>query len=220
MIDYIPSREADMQLWVINFDTLVTAAPASYGLVAADAVAIGAVVDAFNAALTLARDPATRTKSTVADKNGKKAAMLQVVRSYAMLVKANDGVSDQSKVDLGLRLDDGDPSPIPAPLSWPLLNIVAAGPLIHELRFADSATPDSKAKPPGAASLQLVASVGEAPPAGPETCATKAHASRNPINVSFSSAEAGQTAHYWARWVTQKGLTSPWSQMSSLTIAA
>ena len=36
---YLPTREPELRDWVVNFSNLITAAPATYGLVAADATA-------------------------------------------------------------------------------------------------------------------------------------------------------------------------------------
>jgi len=41
----IPSRDADLDTWLLNFKTLIAATPTNYGLVAADATAI---TNAFN----------------------------------------------------------------------------------------------------------------------------------------------------------------------------
>ena len=74
MPDYIPSSDGPALDWMQNFSALITAAPATYGLVAADATAIAAAVSAFDTALTAAIDPATRTKVTVITKNENRAA--------------------------------------------------------------------------------------------------------------------------------------------------
>ena len=97
---YLPTREPELRDWVVNFSNLISAAPATYGLVAADATAIAAAVDDFVAKYLLASDPTTRTLGTVADKDGAKAEMLTIIRSYAMRIKATAGVSDADKLNL------------------------------------------------------------------------------------------------------------------------
>src|SRR5438874_13150429 len=73
---YLPAREAELGQWVTNFSTLITASPGSYGLLAGDAASIAAYVNAFNSALAVVANPATKTRATVAAKDGAKAAML------------------------------------------------------------------------------------------------------------------------------------------------
>ena len=44
---YIPAKDALFATWLENFSTLLTAAPATYGLTAPDATAVDAVNTAF-----------------------------------------------------------------------------------------------------------------------------------------------------------------------------
>src|SRR5438105_3306455 len=98
MADYLPSKETQLSAWVANFSTLITATPGAYGLMASDAVTIASAVNLFTAALTLALNPATKTKATVADKNAKKHSMLVTIRQYAQVIKRNLGVSNEAKI--------------------------------------------------------------------------------------------------------------------------
>lgn len=215
---YIPTREGDLSLFVTNFDTLITANPATYGLVAGDAVTIHTYVDTFLTALAAASNPGTKTIVTVADKDGAKAAMLQIVRSYAQQIKANRGVADQDKVSLGLTLNDGTPTPIPAPSTQPIISVIGATPLTHVLRFADSVTPDKRSKPYGSIGLQLWRYVGDTAPTGPEQYEFAEFVTRQPFDSSYSGSQVGKRAWYCARWQTATGLVGPWSAPVSFTI--
>src|SRR5689334_12821487 len=98
----IPTKDAACRDYAVNFDTLVTANPPRYGLVVLDGTTIHTYVSDFVAKLLLAKDPATRTKVTIAAKDGAKSSMLVILRGYGAQVKANRGVSDDDKVALGL----------------------------------------------------------------------------------------------------------------------
>jgi len=124
---YIPSREADMDAWLLNFKTLIAANPASYGLVAGDATAISAAYAAWNAAYLAATNPTTRTRATVQTKNQQKANVLSVVRGYAASIRANRAVTDALKIGLGLHIHDAQPTPIPPPSTYPVLTIQGLG---------------------------------------------------------------------------------------------
>src|SRR5438046_3013565 len=159
MGSYIPTRDAELGQWVGNFSTLISASPATYGLVAGDAAAIAGYVNAFVAALTVVNNPATKTKATVAAKDGAKAAMLDIVRPYAQQVRNNNGVSNADKTALGLTIVDRTPTPVPPPTSSPLLSVIGATPGEHTLRYSDANTPDSRRKPAGTIGLQLFVAV-------------------------------------------------------------
>jgi hypothetical protein len=216
---YLPPKEADLNLWVLNFDTLLTAAPATYGETAPVALAVHTPTDAFIAALSLATDPGTRTHSTIAAKDAAKAAMLAALRPVATRIKANAGVSDASKVAIGVGVKDTALTPISTPTTQPLLSIVRATPLQHEIRFADAMTPDKRHKPFGATALILFCSVGSTPPAIPENSPFKALVTKQPYFHGFDVGDVGKIAFYYGRWVTRTGLLGPMSAVASMTVA-
>jgi hypothetical protein len=220
MPDYIPSSDGPALDWMENFSALITAAPATYGLVAADATAIAAVVSAFSTALTAAIDPATRTKVTVNTKNEKRAAAQALCRQYAAVIKHNAGVTDSDKIALGVPPVNNERTPVPAPGTSPLLNVIGNTPGVQTVRFADSATPDSAAKPVGAAQLQLFVAVGDAPVSDPTAADFQGAHTRNAVYVNFDAAQDGKVATYFARWCGIRGDVGPWSLPVSMRIAA
>lgn len=215
---YIPSRESVLVTWAINFDTLITAAPATYGLVAADATSIHSYVAAFSAAYTLASDAVTRTLGTVADKDAKKAAMLDVLRSYAQRIKLNAGVADMDKVNLGLNLDSTTATPIPPPSTYPLQSLSVPVPLQIECRISDSSTPDSAAKPFGAIGAQVFVNTLANPPTDPTTWKFAGFATRSTFRLVFDGVDSGKVASIIMRWQNRKGETGPCSQTQGMTI--
>ena len=63
---YIPAKDALFAAWLLNFSTLLTASPVTYGLTAPDAVTVAGVNGTFQAAYATATNPATRTSGAVA----------------------------------------------------------------------------------------------------------------------------------------------------------
>lgn len=219
-MDYIPRRNADLRDWAANFAALISADPGAYGLSAPEAAAVQSAADAYTSAYTAAADPSTRTGSTVAARREARAALLSVVRRAAGIIRASASVTAAQRAALGLTVPAGGPTPVPAPATFPLIGVVGATPGRHELRFADSATPDRKAKPPGAIGLQLFCAVGHGAGATPDGARLVGQFTANPIRVDHRAADAGKPAAYFARWVTRRGLTGPWSAGVSFTIAA
>lgn len=217
---YLPPRDNALRDWLDNFSTLISASPATYGLVAADATAIASVVNDFGDALTIAVNPTTRTVPSVADKDAKKAAALQIVRPYAIQIRNNLGVSNEDKAGLGLTLVDPGKTPIPAPSTNPILSIIGATPGAHTLRFADANTPDKRGKPFGASGLEVWRVIGTTPVMTPDGALFMGMVTRQPFASAFNAADNGKTCTYFARWSTQKGLTGPWSAPVSMTIVA
>jgi len=217
---YIPPRDADLVPWATNFTTLITAAPATYGLVAADAVAIDAVVQPYLAAQTLVDNPATRTSVTIADKNNKKQAMLVTCRAYAQTIANNAGVTDADKITLGLNLPNNNPSPIPAPTSSPIVTVIGATPSQLTIRYADENTPASRAKPQGVVALQLFIGVDTITLTDPADAVFEALVTKQPFAVTFDPTDAGKIATMFGRWSTRTGLVGPFSLAASFIVPA
>lgn len=216
---YIPATDVGFRDWLVNFDALTAVNFAAYGITSGQATDITNVTAAYVAALTAATDPSTRTPATIAAKNTAKADALVLVRPIAQQIKANPAVTDEQRAELGLVIDKFPPTPVPAPLTFPLLDILNATPGIHTIQYRDSETPFSKAKPPGALLMELWQAVGTAPAPDPTTAAFVRSETKCPFQVAQLPENAGKIATYFARWVTRTGLVGPWSSGVSLTIA-
>lgn len=221
---YIPPKDADFKAWVLNFAALTLATPALYGLTPADAAIIDSAASDFSSKYDLAVDPPTRTKPSVAAKDASRAATLDVVRPYSIQIRNNQGVSNQDKLDLGLNVPDFTPTPVPAPTTSPTINIVAATPLQHTFRFADSVTPTTRGKKPfGVLALQLYRSVTVAPAVDPDTADFVGNYTKNPAAVNYVAGDRGKYSTLFARWVTRSGplgvaQVGPWSDPISMVI--
>ena len=232
---YIPARDSTLDNWSDNFQTLIAASPATYGLVAADATAITNAFTLWHAAYLLGGsagsppvplNPSTFTRVTVADKNSQKIAMTGLLRSYAAQIRINPGVSNADKTALGLNLPNNSPSPIGAPTTFPLLNLVSAGPGSHTVRFADSTTPSLRKKPVGTVGMQLFRGVGTNPIVDVTLTSFLDQLTTQPYMSVFDVADRGKIATYFARWINRgrqaggaAALVGPWSSPVSLTVA-
>lgn len=58
------------------------------------------------------------------------------------------------------------------------------------------------------------------PANGPEDAKLVGKFTRNPIGVDFASKDGGKVATYYARWVSRRGETGPWSAPVRMHIAA
>jgi hypothetical protein len=216
---YIPKADAAALAWMINFRDLIGQNYAAYGSAAGDAQAVRDAVDPFAAAYATAQAPPTRTRPNIAAKDAARRAAEATCRRYAQMLKTNVALTHQQRAALGLTIADAVHSPIPAPQTSPLLTIIAATHLAHTLRYADAATPARRAKPPGAMQLQLHRTIGPVAASSPQQAAFYRAFTRQPLEVSFSAADQGQVATYFARWATRTGLVGPWSLPVHMTVA-
>jgi hypothetical protein len=219
-LDFIPAQDAQALGWMQTFAAGISSSPATYMMSAAEAAGVQSAVDAFAAAYADAIDPAQRTPVVVAIKDEMRNAAAQLCRQYAGLIKLNAGISDPDKIAIGVRPVNPNRDPIECPQTQPQLNVVAATFGTHTLRFADSLTPESGAKPFGASELQLFVAIGTAPITDPLEGRFYSKFTRNPLPVAFAHADNGKQASYFARWAGRRGDVSPWSNPVSLAIAA
>jgi hypothetical protein len=217
---YIPQRDADARDWYLNFSVIVAANLVALGLAAGDSGAIAGAANNYSAAYLTAVNPSTRNSTTVAAKDAAKANASFICRPYAQRIQASPTVSNALKLSLGLIIRDRVPTRTPAPVTFPLLNVINATPGEHLVRFTDSLSPATRAKPPGAISMQLYRTVTATTPAPtPDGSLFVGNFSRNGIAVPQEFADAGKVATYFARWINRRGEPGPWGGGVSLTIA-
>lgn len=202
---YIPSQDAAYDAWLANFSTLITAAPATYGLTAPNAVTIAAAQASWNAAYILATTPATRTTPAIADKDAERLLSEQVARPFATDISRNPAVTNLDKTAVGVNLPNTARTPVPPPLTIPGLSLVAAVHFVHTLAFRDTATPTTKAKPFGAIGMELWRTLAVGPSVDPATATQVGVLTKSPNAIGYTAPDVGKTATYWGRWVTRSG---------------
>lgn len=213
---YIPAPDAAFSAWLQNFSNLLSATPTDFGLTAPDATAVAAQNTAFQAAYTLAIDPATRTSPTVAAKDAARVTAEAVVRPYAIQISLNASVTNENKTAIGVNIPNRSPVPVPPPTTFPQLGFRSAEPLIHVLQYQDSGLGTGKKKPVGAIGLELWRSVGTVAATDPAQADYYGQFTKSPLRSSFESAQVGKVCTYFARWITRSGpggiaQTGPWS---------
>jgi hypothetical protein len=226
-VAYLPRTDALLNTWAQNFSTLVSATPTAYGLTAGQATTFASAKSDFATKLAASSNPSTRTLSTVAAKNTSRASLLVLIRSYMALVQAFPAITPTQLSDLGLTVRKTTPTPIPAPVTKPIVSPTGSSSASVSIRMSDETTPDSKARPFGAKAMEVWASVGIAPPAGPDATTFRGLATKNTVGpgsrafvVAFDNADVGKTAYLYGRWVNAAGQPGPWSSIATATIAA
>ncbi|HWL92304.1 MAG TPA: hypothetical protein VNT79_02115 [Phycisphaerae bacterium] len=217
---YIPSKTAERRVWLENFRDLIVADPNRYAITAGDATFIDQMVDDWIAAYLVANTPETRTPVSVAQFGVVQAMVMPTIRIYAQFIKANFAVTPEDKIALGLNLTNPSSVPIPAPSTVPLLSIIGATMGEHTVRYADQNTPNSRAKPFGAAMILVFANIAEAQDNNPDIARFIKVATVNPVGVQYAHDDNGKTATLFAKWVTRRGLEGPWSAPASFTIVS
>lgn len=210
--NYIPTTLADRATWMANFAAYVAINYLALGLQASDNTVIQAKLGAFAAAYEAAQTAGTRTPVTIAAQVTSDNDALQTARFYAQNINNNPGTTDDQRAALQITIRQTTPrGRIAAPATWPVLTMRNVGPLQHTIIWRDSEAPTVKvrAKPYGAQGIQLFQHIGATPPADPSSSTFLGNFTRLPVIVDLDPANIGQTAYYYARWVTARGLEGP-----------
>lgn len=222
MQPYIPNADQPAADWMINFTDLLTASPATYGLVPGDAANCQAVSDTYVGALATATNPATRTSPSIAAKDASKASALFVIRPYAVAISQSASVSNADKTAIGVTVRSNIPTPIPAPVIAPTIEFLTAIPLQQQLQIRQPGS-TSKAKPGGCIGIQIARSVGTVPATDPTQLTVVGTYGKTPLLQSFGAGDQGKHVTYAARYVTRSGpagvsQAGPWSALASFIV--
>jgi hypothetical protein len=221
MPDYMGTSDAAKLTWMQGFKGALQANPSAYFVGSADLASIMMAIDAFAAALAISSAVGTRTKTTISLKDDLRSAAAAICRQYVRLIKWNAGISDQAKIDAGIK----PPTIIvgedrACPVSSPIISVTAATNGAHTLTYVDSLDQYVRRKPAGADGLLLFRAIA----AAPVTDVSQMHLYRkyttSPMPVFFDAPENGKIASYVGRWIGQRGDMSTPSPAVSMPIAA
>ena len=210
---YIPTTDAALDLWADNFCGMIQTDPDRYGLMLYDAGVLANQFTIWHEALVKAWNPMTKTPVAVADKDGEKVTLLQLIRQYAAQIRANLGVSDEDKTALGLNIPDPTPTPIPVPTTYPVIGVMLAGTGEHNLVIADQLTPWKKSKPYGVVGCLLFAQNGVTPPQHMTDAPLFAVPTKADVVLDVSGYSPGTWLAYAAKWFNAKGEMGPMGPM-------
>ena len=219
---YIPPRDSDFAVWLLNFSTLLTANPTDFGLDAADALTVDAVNTTFQDAYTIAVNPTTRTTPTVAAKDVARASAEAVVRPFAVSISKNTAVTDLNKAAIGVTIPALVPTPIPAPTDAPTISLQSAISLNQLLQYK-VAGQDGKSKPFGSRGVEVYSAIGVVAATDPAQTTFRGTFTKSPFRQVFDPVDQGKFVTYFARYVTASGpggetQPGPWSDALNLSV--
>jgi hypothetical protein len=220
MADYIPDEDETFNQYASEqFAPYAAANAAALGVPEADITALQALLAAWQASWSAFGEAERDFRSAVQDKDAKRAGLEARIRTIAGKVQADPAVTDAQKEALGITVRKTTRTPAPIPSTPPTLQkIDTSTRAILRLFIADSATPDSRAKPAGVQSCEIRQQVGGTAPTDPETMAFLASETRPPYRADFDAEEVGKIVYFALRWVNTRGKPGPWSQIFSVVV--
>lgn len=218
MSDFIPRTDADYDTFSENFNDKIAAAPASYGLTAADATDLTLSYEAWADAYPEHTAAQVEAATKAAAKDTARANLTAKIRSIAGRIQASPAIPDAMRESLNLPVYDTVRTPAITEIeSWPVGAVNTATRLRHRLDFRDSVS-NRKAKPAGVLCCEVWMFVGDELPADDSAFLFTASETKTPYRNDFTAAQARKTAFYKLRWKLKSGGYGPWSPVVSATI--
>jgi len=218
MADYIPSSDADFDVWATNFVDNVVANAAALGLTPAQVTSLQGGQADWSGKYPASNAAQAAMNSAVQAKNDSRSGYEDLIRSLAKIVQSSPQVTDAQRQSLGLNVRLTTRTAVGAPSSRPVATIDTSQRLRHTINFVDELTPTSRAKPDGVQGCEIWMKVGEPAPAGPKDVHYLALDTRTPYTVEFEAGDAGKTAYYMLRWISTRAESGPWSATVTGTI--
>jgi hypothetical protein len=212
---FIPQRKSEVLTYGNQVHATLTApgfVPASFGLTAADVTDLGTRLTATQAAhdgvntAKLEKQAKTQALSAPGGAHDQLVAKLRDIASAARVSNA----SDEAIATIGVSRKNPSPSPKLLPAEPPEFTLSSLKPGIINVRFRVPGSAKPRARDENAIGVTVAVVDGAVAPAdGEADAAPNIFVSRSPASLD-STNMPGQVRLY-ARWVSQRGETGPWS---------
>ena len=224
MADYIPRSDAGFQAWLDNFIGYAAGHIVELGLLPPDLDSISVAKTDFDTKMTANVVAQQAAQSARQAKDDSRDSLESLIRTLVRQLQASASVDDTERAALGITVPDRTKTVATGGISTRPIGIVDTSQrLRHEIRFADEATPTSRAKPKGVMGCEIwvkVTDAGQLPPAGADELSFVTLDTASPHTAEYDGTDGGKTAHYMLRWVKKNGDKGPWSETVSATITA
>ncbi len=217
MPDFIPTKDADFNIFQSNLLAIVQPNITIWGILPADFTALIALQTLWAAAFAKASNKQNRTAADVQAKDDARHNYEKILRTFvAQWLARNTKVPDAERERMGLTVRDNKRTAATSQtMGVPVAVIDFSVRLQHSISFADAAS-SSKAKPAGVHGCEIWHKIGDPAPKDASELAYLATDTRTPYVATFlTGAEVGKTIHYWLRWVSNTGKPGPWSSAVS-----
>jgi hypothetical protein len=203
-----PTSDTALLQWSQNIVNLITPAPATYNLVAADVTTYTALHTAYSTALA-GCDPAQRNRSAVVAKNAARAALKAGATLLANKVYASATVTDAQKTALGIP-PRKTPAPIPAPSTSPTLEVLSVNGWTVKIKLRQSGSGKKRGKPAGVSGASVFSFVGVDAPGDISAWKFEGNTGRTNIDVAFANTiAAGAKVWLTAFWFNGRKQSGP-----------
>lgn len=203
--NFYSGLQAELASGARNLVDIVTPAAATYGLTAAQVTNYTALTTAYENALQLATEPATKTTVTVENKNVALKALKSATVDIARIITATPTVTNGQLLALQLNPRVA-PQPAPVPMDAPAVDVLTVVGRLVKLRVHNNESESKRAKAPGAIGANVYTFVGPVAPTDPAEYFFQGMTTRALTEVQFANTvPSGATVWVSCCWVGSRG---------------
>ncbi|MDR0729723.1 MAG: hypothetical protein LBF19_06355 [Prevotellaceae bacterium] len=215
--DIFPRRESEFITWVASYLAALTLIATRIEFPESELTRLNTLYADYQTKYNVAEAPQTRTRATVAEKNGAKKTLQAAIRQdTAEYITRNHRVTAADRDNLGLppRSDGRTPAPIAPGPPWLMPNTR----LLRHIIFDYGGTEMSKAKPAGQHGVELIWEIADERPPHVRNLTHSVFDTHTPLTIEFDEDQRGKTLWYTARWENTRGEKGPWGEIQSVVI--
>jgi hypothetical protein len=221
-VNFIPRRQSDALVYAKNMHDVLNAAdfdPAAFRLTDADVTELGTALTEAQAAMNkviAARMEAVALTKALSAPGGAHERLVITVRAIANVARAS-GASHSVLASMGVRRKPARGTRRSAPSEAPEFSVdgVERGAISVRFRTAGSAQPRARAANTNGVQVAVVNAASPAADGEADTVPA-IFLPRSPARLD--STKMPDEVRLYARWVTPRGLTGPWSRPLSVTV--
>ena len=221
-IKFIPKRKAEQISYAKQMHDVVSGpgfTPDSIGIVAGDVTELGTLLTADQGNHTAINNATATKKAKTQDMSGPGGSHVQLMNKVRVIANAArvSNASDGVLASIGITRRSAGSTPKTVPQSPPEFTLVNVVPGIINVRFREEGSTQPRARAASTNGVQIAVVNGTAAPVdGEADAAPNQFISRSPASLD-STTMPGQVRLY-ARWITQRGLTGPWSLALNVSV--
>lgn len=188
---YLPQTDGGLLVWATNLSDHLTADPAAYGTTAEQAAQYRTTLTRYADALSVVRNPDTRTGPAVRTKDAARGTLRNASRMTVNLLQAWPQMDDSKRDALRITVRDRTPSPVPPPAAVPMLEVLDVRGRRMTVQLRDT---EGRAKRPvGVKGANVYTCVGESPAGDLSAWKFEGAMTRTRFDIDFAPTLPGGT---------------------------
>ena len=214
----IPAKDADFNVWQELIATAIEENTSNWML------DTGWIENNFKPACTewnraweKYENPATRTPLINAAKKEKRAIYEKLLKVIVANLKVNTRLTDDDRRALGINIRDTKPTPMPVPMTYPIVVIDTSTMRRLSISFRDSES-RAAAKPKGVHGAEIRWAIIDDVKPTVEDLINSDFDTRSPHMLEFTEVQRGKSVWICLRWENTRGEKGPWGDIERAII--